>query len=233
MNFIDVQGTVRNLIAAHPTFAGGVVIEDMGNGKAVIEDALDLSPNDGVPGPGWAVSIWPPAHGHSDSEVAGSSGVECTIIARLQYNPKFLNANLVTKGSKYSTFPGPSGCHFDIAVTPGVSYVFVMGSSIGGDDLGLQNGTQHLAVSGTFVANGNLVNLLGGSNDLVGSQLYPDPGQVVNGMIKDLIGAVIEADPDNGGVRFALSSDCFELVTFDEGLVAYHIRFNRFAVFGL
>jgi hypothetical protein len=151
------------------------------------------------------------------------------VVVRLEYNPKFLNVGLVPKGSKYSTFPGPQGCHFDVALTIGATYIFTLGQT---NDLGLWDGGQHLVAPGTFIAQTNTANLIGAPSAIVGSQLYKDPGHVVNGMIKDLIGAVIEADPDNGGVRFGLAPDAFELVTFDDGLVAYHIRFSRFAVFG-
>jgi hypothetical protein len=63
----------------------------------------------------------------------------------------------------------------------------------------------------------------------------PDAGQYLAGLIKSVVAAVISAPPEDGGVRFALSSggdDAIELMNFDEGLIAYHVRFDCFAVLG-
>jgi hypothetical protein len=60
----------------------------------------------------------------------------------------------------------------------------------------------------------------------------PDCGQWVNGMIKDIAAAVLEADPELGGLKFGLAKDFYELMNFDEGLLAFHLRFTRMAVFG-
>lgn len=50
--------------------------------------------------------------------------------------------------------------------------------------------------------------------------------------LKAIIASVLGVPPTNGGVRFALARDAFELMNFDEGLVAYHIRFVGFSVLG-
>lgn len=59
------------------------------------------------------------------------------------------------------------------------------------------------------------------------------PADWVSTRIKDIIAAVLAEFPEPGGVRFQLASDAFELMGFDDGLIVYHIRFVRFAVFGL
>lgn len=52
----------------------------------------------------------------------------------------------------------------------------------------------------------------------------------VSGLFVSIIDALVTLDPDPGGVKWALAHDAFELVAFDEGVLAYHIRFNRFLV---
>jgi hypothetical protein len=60
----------------------------------------------------------------------------------------------------------------------------------------------------------------------------PTQGNFINTRIAAIIKAVINLAPEANRSRFALAADAFEMVNFDEGLVAYHIRFTRFAVFG-
>lgn len=60
----------------------------------------------------------------------------------------------------------------------------------------------------------------------------PDPSAWVNQRISDAIEAVLDIDPELGGLKFQLAPEAFELMNFDEGLLAYHIRFERMAVFG-
>lgn len=154
MNFVDLQKTVRDLIAAHATFAplaASTVFVDLGDKKASLEAALDVTST--PPGPGYAIAVWPPARGNSDSETAGINGVDCMLVVRFEVNPQFLKDQA-------------------------------------------------------------------------------DAGKWVNTRVKDLIASVMGNEPDAGGVRFQLAADAFELVNFDEGLLAYHIRFSRFAVFG-
>jgi hypothetical protein len=60
----------------------------------------------------------------------------------------------------------------------------------------------------------------------------PTQGNFINTKVAAIIKAVLRIDPLPAAVRFALAADAFELITFDEGLVAYHIRFTRFTTFG-
>ena len=59
-----------------------------------------------------------------------------------------------------------------------------------------------------------------------------DPSAYLNGLVRDIIGAVLSAPEEIGGVRFGVPPDAFDLMNFDEGLIAYHLRFKRLAVFG-
>lgn len=58
-----------------------------------------------------------------------------------------------------------------------------------------------------------------------------NPDSWVNQKLIDVIDAVLSAEPDAGGVRFQLAPDAFELMNFDEGVLAFHLRFQRLAVF--
>lgn len=60
-----------------------------------------------------------------------------------------------------------------------------------------------------------------------------DAAFCINTMTTKIVEAVLGAAPEAGGVTFQLASDAFELVNFDEGLIAYHIRFVRFCVWGV
>lgn len=53
-----------------------------------------------------------------------------------------------------------------------------------------------------------------------------------NTFVAAVISSLLSADPELGGVKWELAGDAFELTNFDEGLIAYHIRFKRFTVFG-
>ena len=64
-----------------------------------------------------------------------------------------------------------------------------------------------------------------------GNPAKPKAAKWLTTRIRDIIGAVIDAEPPAGGVRYQLTSDAFEMVNFDDGLVAYHIRFAKFNVF--
>lgn len=64
-------------------------------------------------------------------------------------------------------------------------------------------------------------------------QSAPSAAAFVNQTLADIIAAVMNQSAEAGGVRFELSRNAFELMNFDEGLVAYHIRFEQFAVFGI
>jgi hypothetical protein len=44
--------------------------------------------------------------------------------------------------------------------------------------------------------------------------------------------AVLAVDADPGGVKFQLASDAFELINFDEGELAFHMRFKSLVIFG-
>jgi hypothetical protein len=91
MKLIDAQTAVRNLIAAHPTYAAtaatGVLI-DLGHVRAELEHSLKESVN------GYCVGVWPLARGHAFAEEqgAGISRVDGVIVARLEVNPKKLKA---------------------------------------------------------------------------------------------------------------------------------------------
>lgn len=58
----------------------------------------------------------------------------------------------------------------------------------------------------------------------------PDVGMFINGLIQEIIDAVLADPPEAGGTKFEMARDCFEMVNFDEGLIAFHLRFNRFCV---
>ena len=178
MQFVDLQTTVYDAIAGHPTFkpnADGTVFEDFGNIKSQVEAALDVSNG----GAGYAIEIWPPARGHSDSEMAGISGVDCLIVVRFEINPKMLQSIPQTN-------------------LRGVNDEFITG--VGGEQ--------------------------------IGDAAFTDVGEWVNTRVKDIISAVLSLPPELNMERFQLAADAFELTNFDEGLLAYHIRFARFAVFG-
>jgi hypothetical protein len=159
MNFTALQKTVRDLIAAHASFSAKpeVIFKDSGNKRSAIEAALDISSTPA--GPGYAVMVWPPARGHSDSEQAGINGVDAMVVVRFEVNPKFL-----------ATLPGLNPAQ--------------------------------------------------------------DPEEWLNTRVANIVAAVLSAPAEVGGVKFQLAADAFELVNFDEGLIAYHLRFARFAVFG-
>jgi hypothetical protein len=59
-----------------------------------------------------------------------------------------------------------------------------------------------------------------------------DASAWLNTRLAAIVAAVLGAGPEAGGTKFQLAADAFELVNFDEGLVAYHLRFVRLAVFG-
>lgn len=59
----------------------------------------------------------------------------------------------------------------------------------------------------------------------------PTVGAFVNTMLAAVVQSVLGGDPEPGGLKFELADDAFELVNLDEGLLAYHIRFDRLAVF--
>jgi hypothetical protein len=61
----------------------------------------------------------------------------------------------------------------------------------------------------------------------------PKDGEYINDFVADIISSVLAIAPFSPpGVRFQLDADAFELVSFDEGMITYHIRFTRFVVFG-
>lgn len=167
MNFLNLQSKVAALISAHATFkdaADDTVCQDLGDKKSFIEASLDISTD--PTGDGYAISVWPPARGHSDSEAGGATGVDALVVVRFEVNPEMLK--------KLDPLPN------------------------------LPDGTKQDA-----------------------STIW------LNTRIKDIVNAVLSAPPEVGGVKFQLAADAFELVNFDEGLVAYHIRFSRFVVFGI
>lgn len=53
-----------------------------------------------------------------------------------------------------------------------------------------------------------------------------------NFLIESIAEAVLGAASEAGGTRFMAAKDFFELMNFDEGLLAVHMRFDRFTVFG-
>ncbi len=57
-------------------------------------------------------------------------------------------------------------------------------------------------------------------------------GEFINNSVAAIVASVIGIAPSPTGVRFQLDPDAFELISFDEGMIAYHIRFSRLAVFG-
>lgn len=58
------------------------------------------------------------------------------------------------------------------------------------------------------------------------------PARWLNSLCNALVVAIVQDGPELGGVRFTLAPDGYELINFDEGLIAYHFRFEKFAVFG-
>ena len=61
----------------------------------------------------------------------------------------------------------------------------------------------------------------------------PTAGAFVSGLVQDAIAAVLGMSADAGEVMATkLAADAIELFNFDEGLLAYHLRFQRFVVFG-
>lgn len=57
-------------------------------------------------------------------------------------------------------------------------------------------------------------------------------GNYINVALAAIIASVLGIAPDPAGIRFQLDPDAFELISFDEGMIAYHIRFSRVTVFG-
>jgi hypothetical protein len=57
-------------------------------------------------------------------------------------------------------------------------------------------------------------------------------GEFVNTSLAAIIASVLGVAPSPAGIRFQLDADAFELISFDEGMIAYHIRFSRVTVFG-
>ncbi len=84
MNFLNINATVRDAIAAHAAFAAvpAAVILDLGFSRNTIEHALN--------NPGYSVAVWPVTKGSSDSEVAGRSGVYSAVVVRFEVNPQKL-----------------------------------------------------------------------------------------------------------------------------------------------
>jgi hypothetical protein len=178
MIFTSLMSTVQGAIAAHPTFAPNAattVFKDLGDKKNIIEAALDSSSK----GAGYAISVWPPARGHSDGEMALVSGIDCLIVVRFEISPIMLtaipNANL-----------------------RGVGAEIIQG--VGGDN--------------------------------VDTTPFDDADEWVNSRIQDIVAAVLSIPPENNMQKFQLASDAFELINFDPGLLAYHIRFVRMSAFG-
>jgi hypothetical protein len=82
MNFIALQKTVRDAIAAHATFladAAGTVIADVGHAKPILEKSLQDK--------GYSIAVWPPVKGEAFGELAGIDGVNSTIVVRIQFEP--------------------------------------------------------------------------------------------------------------------------------------------------
>jgi hypothetical protein len=159
MDLTALTKTVRDAIAANALFsddAANTVFEDYGTLKTKKETALDL---DGSPrvakGKGYDISVWPPARGNSNDQMAGLTGADCAVIVRFEINPKAL-----------------------AALSPS------------------------------------------------------DAGVWVTTRVKAIFDSVLGIPPENNLTRFQLAADCFELVNFDEGLIAYHLRFARFTTFG-
>lgn len=179
MMFTQLMQAVYNAIVAHPTFAtlaAKTVFKDLGDKKPVIESALDISGN----GAGYAISVWPPARGHSDGELSGVTGVDALIVVRFEVNPQMLQA-----------IPNSN--------LRGIGAEIIQG--VGGDEVG-------------------------------DTSSFDDADEWVNSRIEDIVNAVLSLPPENNMQRFQLAADALELTNFDEGLLAYHIRFIRMSVFG-
>lgn len=58
----------------------------------------------------------------------------------------------------------------------------------------------------------------------------PTPMQWVNAKVVAIKSALLDAEPEVGGVKYEPEQDFLELVTLDEGMLAYHLRFNHFVV---
>jgi hypothetical protein len=67
--------------------------------------------------------------------------------------------------------------------------------------------------------------------DKVADDSKPTASEFLAGMIKDICDAVLGQGPEVGGQQFSLAPEALEMASFDEGCIAYHIRFIRLAVF--
>lgn len=98
-----------------------------------------------------------------------------------------------------------------------------------------RNEDAHVGVEAMSVVrlqiNPQLLNTIRAAN--ISNPSNPTVGNYINILVAAVIRAVLNIAPSPTGVRFALAPDAFDLVTFDEGLIAYHIRFTRLAVFGV